>query len=362
MNNIEKREALLTKAEELLARRPFSKQLEAEFNSTLLLADSFNDGARRERIASVMGAEARNTADEAEVQFRNYTRTSEKRSYSALNVATGSQGGYLVPTKWKAEYQTRLTSASGWLKAGATVVDGPAIGGNPYLSFFSDDQANQAEILTENTAFASTPLVVASVKTPVVFKFSSASLVSSELTDDIAFDLDRYLKSLFAVRVARKFNNFASVDSTYGLFSQLTVGATTASTTVPTIVELTNMQTAIDYGYREDGAVYMLSPGMEAVLKQQVGTSGNKTYPEMADQKLLGYNYVVNVDQPYAAASVGVVFGSFRRAILVQSVNPILLRSVERYAELSQVFYAFFHRMGVKLVDANAVTALKMHA
>jgi len=134
------------------------------------------------------------------------------------------------------------------------------------------------------------------------------------------------------------------------------------STHVHPVNHVVALTLTIDYGYREDGAVYMLLPSMEAVLKQQVGTSGNKVYPEMADQKLLGYNYVVNVDQPYAAASVGVAFGSFRRAILVQSLNPILLRSVERYVELSQMFYAFFHRMGVKLVDGNAVTALKVHA
>ena len=363
------RKEVLARAEALLKQTPFSKQNEAMVNSLLRLADALpneeaevrgngNDAAAELRAR----AAERSKVDVAEEEFRHYLRTIEKRSYTAMNVATGSQGGYLVPNAWRKEYQSRLVSSSGILKAGVTVIDTENQYGRTWLHFFSDDTANEAEILAENAALSSTPVPAAAVKTPPVVKFSTGGLVSGEILADAAFDLDQYLQGLFAVRVARKFNNWASVDATYGLIPQITVSATAASQTVPTIVELTNMQTAIDYAYREDGAAYMLSPALEAVLRQQVGTSGNKLYPEMERGQLLGHPYTVNVDLPYAAGSVGAVFGSFKRLAIVQNVRPILTKSVERFAEFDQQFFAFFHRMGIKLVDANAATALKLHS
>jgi hypothetical protein len=35
---------------------------------------------------------------------------------------------------------------------------------------------------------------------------------------------------------------------------------------------------------------------------------------------------------------------------------------VERYAEFFQTLYGIVHRLGVKIVDPNAATALKLHA
>jgi len=359
-----KKQEVLRKAEALLNQKPFGFQAEAMFNSLMKLHDALPDEAEN-RGSNVQAEELRARAaasakgDTEAEEFRAFlSGVEEKRTYTALNVATGSQGGYLVPNAWRKEYQSRLVSSSGILKAGVTVIDSESQYGRPWLHFFSDDTANEAEILADNTPLTSTPVPAASVKTPSVVKFSTGGLVSGEILQDAAFDLDAYLQGLFAVRVARKFNNWASVDATYGIIPQLTVSATTASQTVPTIAELTNLQTAIDYAYREDGAAYML----EAVLRQQVGTSGNKLYPEMEDGKLLGHNYVVNVDLPYAAGSVGCVFGNFKRLAIVQNVRPILTKSVERFAEFDQRFFAFFHRMGIKLVDANAATALKMHS
>jgi HK97 family phage major capsid protein len=361
MNQVEKRSALLEKAEAILARRPYSKQDEAEFKSTMLLADSMADGARRERIAGIIGAEERNAADEAAVNFRHYVRTAERRTYSGLVAGTGSAGGFLIPVEWKRQYQAQLVSSSGILKAGATIVEGPAIGAKPYLNFFSNDSGNVATVSAENAQLTKTN-PVASVTTPHVSKFGTGLNISNELVADLGFDLDSFLQGTFGVRVGRAFNTFASVDSTYGVIPKVTVSATAASSTLPTIAELTNMQTAIDYAYREDGAAYMLSPALEILLKQQVGTSGNKVYPEMENGRLLGHNYVVNVDQPYAPSGVAALFGNFKRAFLVQEVSPVLIASKETYAEYFQTAFFYFHRLGIKLADSSAVTGLALHS
>jgi hypothetical protein len=46
----------------------------------------------------------------------------------------------------------------------------------------------------------------------------------------------------------------------------------------------------------------------------------------------------------------------------VQSDAPVLIRSAERFVEYGQTFFAFVNRIGAKLVDSKAVTALSLHA
>jgi hypothetical protein len=38
------------------------------------------------------------------------------------------------------------------------------------------------------------------------------------------------------------------------------------------------------------------------------------------------------------------------------------VRSVERYAEFGVIYFALFHRMGIKITDADAVVSLKLHS
>jgi HK97 family phage major capsid protein len=362
--NTETRASLITQASALLLERPFTREASAKFDRLMILADAMDIQVDEFRKAQ-SGAVQAELRSESEKAFRRYIRTGseveELRTYSPMG--TTSTAAFLAE-QWKAEYQSRLASASGILKAGATVVDLKS--GAKYLSFYSDDTSNLAEILAEqvqlnDSANPSNP--VASVSSPTVVKLATSTQVSSELIQDSAFDIDSYIQSLFAVRVARRFNNYASVDGTAGVLSQFTVGATAASSTVPTLAELSDMQSPaqLDPAYL-DGAVYMMSPAMRSTLMKQIDSTGRRIYPEISKGELMGFPIVTNVDQPSSAASVAVCFGNFTRALLVQSTPQILVRSVERYAEFNTVYFALFHRMGIKITDADAVTALKLHS
>jgi HK97 family phage major capsid protein len=362
------RKEVLARAEALLKQTPFSKQNEAMVNSLLRLADALPTDAAEERSSNAAAEELRARAaerskvDTADIEFREFVGkpSIETRTYSAL--ASGqTPGSYLVPLQWRAEYQKRLASSSGWLKAGATVQNTDT--GRKYLSFFADDTATTADIIPENTGTTLANPVL-SQPSPDLQRFATSTLLSRELWQDMAFDASGFLQNLFATRVARKFNNFASVDGTYGLFAQLNAPATSSSSSVPTLAELVQMQdpSVIDPAYREADSepCYMVAPAMRTRLMKQVDSNGRRIYPEIRKGELLGYPLVENVDQSAASGGVAVVFGSVKRAVLAQSVTPWLVVSAERYAEFYQIFYAFHHRMGVKLQDSNAVTALKL--
>jgi HK97 family phage major capsid protein len=360
------RASLIAQAESLLRNNPFTKEHSSKFSALMTLAEA--TGAEDRYRSAQVGAVMTEEQEAAEKSFRSYIRTGkaiaapELRTYSPLGDGNAAS---FIPEQWKAQYQARLASSAGILKAGATTIELKS--GAKYLSFYSDDTANEAEILAENTQLndsANPANPVASVNSPTVVKFATSTQISTELLQDSAFDADAFLQNLFGIRVARKFNNYASVDGTAGVLAKFSVGATAASTTVPTIAELVNMQDQIDSAYLEaDSApVYTMSPAMRVTLLQQTGSDGRRIYPEIAKGELLGFPLVVNVDQPASAGSIAVCFGSFKRALLVQSTPQILVRSIEKYAEFGTVYFALFHRMGIKLVDADAVTALQLHS
>jgi HK97 family phage major capsid protein len=364
----ETRAELFSKAQQLLNANPFSLQVEAQFKRTMQLLDAVDIdlkyGENVERLRSMEREDTEARSLRTQEEFRHFVNrpSSEKRTYTALT-AGDTPGSFIVPTgQWLNQYQERLKSSSGWLRAGATLHNTAT--GAPYLTFFSDDSANVASIQGENVLLPSANPVFTAPK-PDLQNFATSTTVSNPLLQDGQIgDLDAFLQGCFGGRVGRKLNTFATSDATYGLLAQLTVGATAASTSLPTLSELSDMQGAIDSAYVEADSqpVYMAAPALISLLRKQVTTGGQRIYPEIADGKLLGLPLIANVDMSAAAGSVAVVCGSVKRAVLIQSVNPNVVRSGERYAEINQTFFGLVHRLGVKLIDANAVTALKLHS
>jgi HK97 family phage major capsid protein len=117
-----------------------------------------------------------------------------------------------------------------------------------------------------------------------------------------------------------------------------------------------NRQEAVDQAYFESDCapVYMMSQVLRKRLLKQLDTAGRRVFPEIQDGKLLGLNLVITADKTAAAGDTAVICGSIKRLAFVHDVRPALIKSAERYAEFFQTFYGILHRLGVKLVDANA--------
>ena len=369
---ISKKQEVLRKAEAILAQKPFSKQQEAEFKSLMLLHDALADepedrgnGNAAELRAQIETRLAVNKVDE---EFRQFVVNgqSEARTYSALE--TGAvPGSVVVPTgQWLHEIQTRMISASGWLKAGCQIV--PTKNGRPLINFFGDDSSNAATILSDNgTLPESNP--VYSAPTAHVKSFATATATSRQFEHDVdggSFNLSAHLAGVFGRRVARRLQTYMTSDATYGLLGQLTVGATAASASLPSLAELSDMQSPAqldpDYLSSESSPAYLASPALIALLRKQQTTTGAKLYPEIEQGRLLGLPLVANVDMTANAGDVAIACGSFLRGIHIQDAGSVMVRSSERLAEYGQVFFGYIARYGAVLCDQNAITALKLHA
>lgn len=371
-----KRSEVLARAEALIKQTPFSKQNEAMVNSLLRLADAMEvdeKAATRASNGNAVELRTENSSKElrAEAEFKSFIHTvlapGEKnlRTYSALEEGA-APGSYNIPSQWRREYNSRLISASGWLQAGLTVKDTNT--GRKFISFFDDDTngANVASIIADNQTLPTANPTFTS-PTPDVKSFATSTVISNQFGQDVqngSFDVDAFLQTLLGKRVGRKFNTWATNDGTYGLLPQITVSATAASTSVPTLGELADMQEAVDAAYFESDSapVYMMAQALRNRLLKQLDSQGRRVFPEIQDGKLLGLPLVINADMTAAAGDTAVVCGSIKRLAFVQDVRPALIKSAERYAEYFQTMYGVVHRLGLKLVDANAATALKLHA
>jgi HK97 family phage major capsid protein len=322
---------------------------------------------RKARLASAMADvgipmnEERSAKIERAFDF--YVRSgdvSELRTYSPESTTSA---GVLIAQQWAGAYAEKLKSFMGLREAGATVVTTPT--GAPWKQPFSNDTANDGERLNENDAVTlANPTASANVFG--AFRYGSKGIqFSTELADDLGFDLNGYLQDLFARRIGSISNQEFSLGASgiTGVLPSITNVQTSASPTAVTVAELVGLQ-ALDAGYLS-GAVYMFSPGVERALKAMVGTDGLPIFPEMRTGKvLLGFPYALNVAMAatLAANAQTVVFGNVRRAVTIREVTPVLVVSREKFAEQSLVYSSMTHRQDCQVVDSAALAVLQQHA
>jgi HK97 family phage major capsid protein len=370
VREMSKKQEILKRAEALLnSPGVFSKQREAEVLSFIRLADALEDEKPEERASNaVVAAEihARLNVNTVEEQFRNYIHGRESRDgYTALQTGT-LPGSVVVPTgQWLHQIQTRMISASGWLRAGCEIV--PTRNGRPLLNFYGDDSANVSTVLAENQPMPNANPVY-TAPTAHAKSYATATPVSMQFEQDVnngSFDLMAHLAGVFGRRTARSLNTYISNDATDGLLAKLTVGATTAGL-IPTLAELSDMQSPAqldpDYLVPESAPAYMASPALIAVLRKQTDLNGRRLYPEIQRGELLGLPLIGNVDMDMNAGDVAICAGSFKRGVHVQDAGSVIIRSTEKLAEYAQIFYGHVARYGAVIVDGNAITTLKIAA
>lgn len=369
---------------EQLSKKTLNAQEEKRFNYLLSKISAIKQGfvpqeernqkadeVRRELGLPRSADQRARENDEADKAFRQYLRDGDKkrseyRTYIAESTDPAAMGPF-IPKTWADQYSESLKSFNGLRQAGSSVVTTNS--SQEYHAPIFDDSANVGERISEN---ASTNLSNPTVSSATLagWRYSSKGItLSNELIADSNYDLNIVLQSLFAKRIGRitnsEFSNGAS-GGPAGVLPSLSVGVTTASTSVVTVAELLALPKSLDYGYRAEAAqpCWMFSQGVEAILKGMLDSNGRRMFPEMDGGKLMGDNYVINVDMPQSliAAGKAIAFGSFKLGVLIREVTPIVTVSKERYAEYFQTYYSVTHRQDVAVVDSKAVALLQMHA
>jgi HK97 family phage major capsid protein len=222
------------------------------------------------------------------------------------------------------------------------------------------------------------------------WKYSTKMVkVSIELLQDSAFDLEGYVRGLFAERLGRILNTHfttgtgtsqpngiitASTQAQLNGSGYLALGsstndgsASTGGTTIGTD-DLVNLEHSVDKAYRR-GAAYMANDTTIRLLKTLKDKYGRPIWlPGIAvnaPDTINSYEYFTNNDMATVAVNAkSMLFGQLKKYMIRAVKELAIVRLNERFADYGQVAFIGFARYDGDLLDAGThpVTYLQQAA
>lgn len=379
----EERLAEITKDEERLNRQ-------AELNSELRTPQPDH------RLAPI--PDQRTEADEkrVEVAFTNWlkrgmdrlsgedravmqSRFDAEAEARAEGIATGGAGGYLVPTGFWQNLVIAM-KAYGGIQANANILD--TASGQPMQWPSADDTGNVGAILGENTQVSQQDIAFTQKTLNAYTYTSKLVLVSLQLIQDSAFDVDTFVEGRLAERIGRATaQHFATGTGTsqpQGLVTGLVAAnsgsqvltLSTGSATTFSADNLIDLVHKVDPAYRQSGrARFVLNDTSIAIIRKLKDNQGRylwqPDYIAGGDRDaILGYPYTVDqgLDSP-AASKYPVVFGDIYAAYVIRrALGLTLMRLTERYADYLQVGFLGFARFDGLVNDYRAAAVMQNSA
>lgn len=294
----------------------------------------------------------------------------DPREQRALGIATGGAGGYTVPQGFLQKI-TEYLKLFGGVRQVANVIQTAAGNTLPWPAI--DDTANVGAILAENTGMTQQDVVFTTKNLGAYMYTSLLVLVSYQLLEDTAFDLEAKLGQWLGTRIGRIQNTHFTVGTgtgqPEGIQTNATAGVTlgTGNTTSVTYAGLIDLISSVDPAYRAN-AKFMMSDTALATIRKLTDSqqrplwepSVQAGYPDM----LLGYPIQLNQDMPVPAANAkSILFGDFNEGYIIRDVLGIqVTRLDERYADALQVGFFAFARADGKPDNTAAYKALKQSA
>ena len=320
------------------------------------------------------------TAENAELRrqaFISYARAgyagmpAEQRQYlqraswtpaesRAMGVGSDTGGGYLVPDDYRREIEKAMVMYGGMREAARVL---QTASGNDLIIPTVNDTSNTGEIVGEHQAVTTQDVAIGQRVLRAYMYSSKEVLVSLELLEDSAVDVEALLRDLFAERLGRitntHFTTGTGADRPTGITIDAVSGVTAAAVNAVTTDELVNLEFSVDRAYRAN-AKWMFHSNTLRDLKKLVDGEGRFLWQQGGLQsgtpnQLMGYSYVVNDDMPQMlTGNKAILFGQLDKYLIRDVMGIRVLRLNERYAENHQVAFFAFSRHDGKLIDAGS--------
>lgn len=291
------------------------------------------------------------------------------REMRAQSVGTNTEGGYLVPEGFMAELVKSLKAWGPMLDPGITRRLDTATGASiPWPTM--NDTSNKGSLIAENTQ-VSLAEVAFGTKTIGAYKYTSGVvLVSSELLQDSALNVESIVRDAMAERIGRIGNEHLTTgtgsDQPNGIVTAATAVTGVAAAAAITFDNLIDLEHSVDPAYRSDPSVrWMFNDSTLKAIRKLKDLEGNYIW-QPADVKtgapatILNYGYSINQDVASIGASAkSVVFGAMNRYVVRMVREFAIRRLVERYADYDQTGFIGFTRFDGELLDTAAVKVLQ---
>lgn len=290
--------------------------------------------------------------------------------YRAQSTDT-TAGGYLIPAGFRQKLVEVMLAYGGFQPFADQLVTNE---GNSVSYPVVDDTANGASYVDENSSLgAGTDLAFTQVSLGAPTLGVAPVLVSFQLAQDSAFNLDGFIRRAMGMRFGRKVADELINGNTSGKIVGLLEGQAGALTTPPSmdvkfktgtvaagltkdnVPDIYDTIYALDKAYRAN-ARWLISDTAIGKLRGLVDDVGRPLWEPSLQagepDRLAGFPIINDAAMPDGSTTLNTnfaAFGDWSQAYVVRQVRDIIaMRLVERYAEYGQVGYLAFLRVDGK--------------
>jgi HK97 family phage major capsid protein len=369
-----KRESLLREARTLAENPAATKQDLKLADVKLAQASSLKTLYERQvRLAAAMGVpvsevtrgvvtEEQREESQNSFNLRSYlAHGKQARTYSAMNIATDSNGGFFVPNTFFQKVTWALKQTDGlWNDDVITLYQDDH--GNALTCPLLDDTAAAAVIVSENVLSNEAEIAtIDRLLLPKIPTWRSQKLITSmELLQDAAFPLE----SLVATAVAGRFQRGISAANVATLISGITSGATSSSGATVSLDDTLNLLQSVDPIYLNQPKTFfgMNFSTLMGLLKIKDADNRYVWNPRTdANGRLLLHNIPIVLMPSLPSAAVNAVgtvcVGDFSRCIRRVVKDSMKIQRYEQAPNLAEnglVAYEGFLRTGFGVLASSS--------
>ena len=285
--------------------------------------------------------------------------------HNVLSEGVQADGGYLVPIEFERQIITALEEEN-VVRGLAKVISTSAERKIPVASSHS-----VAQWTAENGAYTESDPEFGQT-TIDAYKLTDLVKVSIELLQDSMFNLESYISAEFArafgIAEEEAFCVGTGSGQPTGIFTANggQVGITAAEKTEISSDELIDLVYALKSSYRRNAKFLMNDKTVKAIRKLKDGNGVYIWQPGMQigePDKILGYDLYTSPSVPeMAAGAYSIAFGDFRNYWIADRMGKTVQRLNELYSTNGQVGFIATERVDGKVILAEGIQLLKMHA
>ena len=280
---------------------------------------------------------------------------------NTLREGSDGEGGYLVPDEFERRVVQALTEKNVLRKLGTVIQT------ERTMTFPVAKGIGPADWIPEEGVIPVTTGEFDEVKLDA-HKVATSIRVSDELLEDSAFDLEGFIIDQFAERIGdaeeEAFLHGDGIAKPLGLIYQMDREVTTEKARTISTDDLLDLKHAVPPKYRKDAVFLMHDSTLRELRKLQTGNGQYVWYENLKKNlplAIFGHRVFTSPSMPSIdSGKLPILFGNFKHFVIGDRKHRRIKRLTEVHAQQGQVAYIMSQRVDAKLLDRNAIAALKV--
>ena len=280
---------------------------------------------------------------------------------NTLREGSDGEGGYLVPDEFEHRVVKAMAEKNVMRKLGTVMQT------ERTMTFPVAKGIGPADWIPEEGVIPITTGEFDEVKIEA-HKVATSIRVSDELLEDGTFDLEGFIIDQFAQRIGdaeeEAFIHGDGVSKPLGLIYQLDREILTENAGKISTDDLLELKHAIPPRYRKDAVFLMHDSTLRELFKLRTGEGQYIWYENLKKNiPLCIFSHRVIISPSMSSIDSGkppILFGDFKHFVIGDRKHRRIKRLTEVHAQQGQVAYIMSQRVDAKLLDRNAIAALKV--